>query len=131
MSAIALESELVATTYGRAPTRLRVAFQSFDRAARRKRATAAARRLGGFALLALFVPPFHAVGALTLLSIGAIVGWRRLRQHTLVEGLAGPCPACRRPQRFPPPRRGELPVTTACPSCGEFVKIGVPAGDLG
>ncbi len=80
--------------------------------------------------VALFIPPIHAVGALALLSIAAVVGVRRLRQHTLVEGLAGPCPACRRPQEFPPPRRGELPVTVACPACGEFVKIGVAEDDL-
>ena len=130
MNAVALESELRATSYGRSPTRLAIRFQSFDRAARVKRARAAAGKLAGFALVALFIPPIHAVGALTLLGVAAFVGVRRLLQHTLVEALAGPCPACKRPQDFPPPRRGELPVTVPCPSCGEFVKIGVPADDL-
>jgi hypothetical protein len=131
VNAVALESELLATSYGRAPTRLRIRFQSFDLAARRRRARAASGRLAGFALVALFIPPIHAVGALLMLSIAAVVGLRRLRQHTLVEALAGPCPACRRPQDFPAPRRGELPVTVACPGCREFVKISVAADDLG
>lgn len=129
MNAVALESELRATSYGRSPTRLRVSFQTFDRAARRARALSAGGRLAGFAVLAFFVPPFHALNFLTMLTIASVVGVKRLRQHTLVEGIAGPCPACRRRQTFPPPRRGELPVTVACPGCGEFVKIGVPAGD--
>jgi hypothetical protein len=131
VNVVALESELLATSYGRAPTRLRIRFQSFDRVARRARALSAGGRLAGFAVLAFFVPPFHALNALTMLTIATVVGVRRLRQHTLVEALAGPCPACRRPQDFPAPRRGELPVTVACPACGEFVKISVAADDLG
>ena len=117
------ELPLYASSYAREPTELRLRVLHFDRAERFRRAAGISLPLLGGALVSLPLPGWHLAAVPGFLAAAVILGIRRLRQATRVEGLAGACPACAREQDFPAPPRLELPATLRCPTCGEFIQL--------
>ncbi len=75
------------------------------------------------AILVLPIPVLHLVAVPAFLVFAVVLGLRRLREEWAWIRVRGPCPACRQPQEFDTPSVPVMPITVACPGCGEFVKI--------
>lgn len=117
------EQLLRASSYGTAPTELRLRAQEFDRPARWRRAARIALPLLGAAAVSLPIPAWHLAAVPGFLIAALWFGVRRLREHARIDSMTGSCPACREPQSFPPPATAEFPTTLRCPGCGEFIKV--------
>ena len=114
--------ELRAEAYEREPTTLRAEITLFDSRARLRRAAALFFPIALGSLLIAIVPPMHVLAILG--PIGAfVVSRRRFRQERQFDRVAGPCPACEAGVVLPVAADAGLPVTVACPDCGEFLKL--------
>jgi len=113
--------ELRADVYEREPTTLRAEITVFDRAARLRRGALPYLPVALLCLPVILMPP-HFPG-LGLVIFVLVLGLRRFRQESQFDRVAGPCPACRAQIEPAVPPSAALPVTVACPGCGEFLKL--------
>jgi len=97
--------------------------ETFDTTARWRRALGIAALLVGGAIVSVPVPGWHFLGVPGFLVGAVVMARKRLAQHYRLHCAEGPCPACSQRTQLQLPAAAKLPVTLACPSCGEFLKL--------
>jgi hypothetical protein len=112
---------LQAESYGCVPQKLEARAQHFGRAARMRRAGRLAGLLFLGALLSAPIPLLHLVSVPGFLAAAVWLGVKRLRQHSAIEAVSGPCPACGQPQQYAVPPEASFPLVTTCPGCRDFI----------
>jgi len=100
---------------------------------KRGRLMAALKALGGFwlaAVAAVFLPLLHFILVPTLLLLGPLMFFWKLRESVTLLGADGPCPAC----GVPIAHRVQLPAAehtqVRCEACGRSVDLAIPAAEL-
>lgn len=100
---------------------------------KRGRLMAALKALGGFwlaAVGAVFLPLLHFILVPTLLLLGPLMFFWKLRESVTLLGADGPCPAC----GVPIAHRVQLPAAehtqVRCEACGRSVDLAIPAAEL-
>lgn len=128
----AIEGEIVARwCYGERPSTAAVARVRW--VSKRGRLVAALQALAGFwlaAIAAVFLPLLHFVLVPSLLLLGPLMFFWKLRESVTLLGADGPCPAC----GVPIAHRVQLPAAqhtqVRCEACGRSVDLAIPAEAL-